>query len=51
MNARDRLDAISKLWDELGITELLEEHIPLPQRYLVDHLLRYLNSSESVEDD
>jgi hypothetical protein len=42
-----QLDQIQTLWDELGVTELLEEHIPLPRRYLVDRLVRLIFPPES----
>jgi hypothetical protein len=51
MTAEARLDAISELWDELDITQLLEEHIPLHRRFLVDRLLGYLNDTADVESD
>jgi hypothetical protein len=51
MNAQNKLEVIQNLWDELGITDLLEEHVPLPRRYLVDRLLKFLNGSETTEDD
>ena len=51
MTAEAGLDAISELWDELEITQLLEEHIPLHRRFLVDRLLRYRNDTEDVEGD
>jgi hypothetical protein len=47
MDAKKCLEAIEELWDELGITELLEEHVPLDRRYLVDRLVRYLNGVEA----
>ena len=51
MNSQKRLDQISGLWEELGITQLLEQYGPLNQRYLVDRLLRILAGVENVEDD
>ena len=51
MSSHKRLDQISGLWEELGITELLEQVVPLNRRYLVDRLLRVLAGVEDVEDD
>ena len=51
MNSQKRLDQISGLWEELGITQILEQVIPLNRRYLVDRLLRTLADVENVEDD
>jgi hypothetical protein len=50
MNSQKRLDQISDLWEELGITQLLEQYVPLNRRYLVDRLLRILAGVEDVED-
>ena len=51
MSARDRLNTISKRWDELDLTTILKEQIPLPRRYLLDHLLRCLDCTEAGECD
>jgi hypothetical protein len=37
-----QLDQIQDLWEQLSITELLEEHVPLNRRYLVDQLQRLI---------
>ena len=42
MNTPTQLDFIQDLWDDLNITQLLEEHVPLPRRYLVDRLVRLI---------
>jgi len=36
------LDAIQNLWEEIGITQLLEEHVSLPRQYLVDRVVRLI---------
>jgi len=51
MNSQKRLDQISGLWEELGITELLEQVVPLNRRYLDDRLRRVVAGVEDVEDD
>ena len=51
MNNQKRLDQISGLWEELGVTQILEQVVPLNRRYLVDRLLRVLAGVEDVEDD
>ena len=38
----DQLNQIQNLWEQLSVTELLEEHVPLDQRYLVDRLVRLI---------
>jgi hypothetical protein len=38
----EHLEAVQGLWAELGLTRLLEEHIPPERRYLVDRLVRLL---------
>ena len=57
-NGHYRLEAISDLWNEfddlwteLDITRLLEEHIPLHRRYLVDRLHRIRIDIESQVGD
>ena len=47
MNTSTQLDLVQRLWDELEITKLLEEHIPLDRRYLVDRLLRLIFPPET----
>jgi hypothetical protein len=54
MNGSDRLETTSELWDQFGqlwdeldITRLLEQHIPLQRRYLVDRLRRIQVEIES----
>jgi hypothetical protein len=51
MHSQKLLDQISDLWEELRITQLLEQYVPLNRRYLVDRLLRILAGVEDVEDD
>jgi len=51
MNNEKRFDQISGLWEELGITQLLEQYGPPNQQYLVNRLLRILAGVENVEDD
>jgi hypothetical protein len=43
----DLWNEFDDLWDQLDITGLLEEHIPLQRRYLVDRLRRIRIDLES----
>jgi hypothetical protein len=42
MNISTQLDLVQSLWDQIEITQLLEKHVPLDRRYLVDQLLRLI---------
>jgi hypothetical protein len=35
-----QLELIQETWDELGVTELIKEHVPLNRWYLIDRLVR-----------